>query len=183
MAKQHSLFQPRRPCGRSDFSNFGCMVDVVSQKRRRFPTLGSTASCWIFGKEQMKICLQWRPPPPWIMNLNDGCRMEGCFLILTAWYDLHFARNHSTLGAYSRSFNGYCHQEPFTDSFLGIPISPDISKILQSQKPRLGGFQKPRQQHNQLLHYEQLKARRGVAMLVMCHTKVIVTSAKTSMSL
>ena len=43
-------------------------------------------------------------------------------------------------------------------------------------------IQKPRQQHNQLLHYEQLKARRGVAMLVMCHTKVIVTSAKTSMS-
>ena len=126
------------------------------------------------------------------MNLNDGCRMECCFLIATAWYGLHFARNHSTLGAYSRvqwilsprTVHWFFFRDALRNSFGSE--DPHFPRHIQNfAKPETSfgwEIQKPRQQHNQLLHYEQLKARRGVAMLVMCHTKVIVTSAKTSMS-
>ena len=133
------------------------------------------------------------PLPPWIMNLNDGCRMEGCLLIVTAWYGLHFARNHSTLGAYSRvqwilsprTVHWFFFRDALRNSFGSEdPHFPDISKILQSQKPRLGG--KSKSQGNNTISFSITNSWRhvvGVAMLVMSHTKVIVTSAETSMSL
>lgn len=145
------------------------------------------------GKSRWRFAYSEGPLPPWIMNLNDGCRMEGCLLIVTAWYGLHFARNHSTLGAYSRvqwilsprTVHWFFFRDALRNSFGSE--DPHFPRHIQNfAKPETSfgwEIQKPRQQHNQLLHYEQLKARRGVAMLVMSHTKVIVTSAKTSMSL
>ena len=123
------------------------MGDVCFRKKktRGFPTLGSAASCGILGKKQVKICPTLKAP-----HLSDGCRMEG---------------NSDVFNIVNKNCSLILFRDALRNSFDSK--DPHFSRHIQhfaKTETSFGWFPKPRQQHNQLLQYEQLKARHGVAM-------------------